>query len=479
MATTKTTERTQQAAPKTAPNGNLPATQEAKAKPRIVQFREYVDARMATLEESLPPTIPPRRFVAVIMTALQNKPTLLDCTFPSLWNACVRAAQDGLLPDGREGAIAPYGENKDGKRTAEIATWMPMIEGYRKKIFEGGQVKSWDVQVVMEKDEFDYELGDTPFIKHKPYMGAGSPGGIAGAYSIAKLTNGETVREVMSAYKIMQIKSISKAQHGPWSVEAFAPEMARKVVARRHYKQLPHHESMDAMIARDDQEHGLLDPNDTPAIAQPQRRLQSRQQFDTYAGETIDHETGEVTSSGFETETAGASGPDKASAGNARKEASGPPSDASKNTASPEASGASKEADATRTDPAPVDAASASTPSATATEGAGAAKVDAADPKPAPATASTDLFPGDTPLDGEDRPWPPGTEPTNEAEYERYVKTKLQTFTRSGDVPSWWGTEAEKALRQACKVDAPKLMKLAVARRDELAKQELPAQARQ
>src|SRR4051794_157466 len=94
-------------APQTAPAGNLPAQQNngQKRTPLIVEFRDYVQARMATLEDALPPTITPKRFVSVLMTALQNKPKLLECTFPSLWNACVRAAQDGLLPDGREGAI--------------------------------------------------------------------------------------------------------------------------------------------------------------------------------------------------------------------------------------------------------------------------------------------------------------------------------------------------------------------------------------
>ncbi|MGC2774854.1 MAG: recombinase RecT, partial [Bradyrhizobium sp.] len=221
MATRAAERTTNQAPPRQAPSGNVPAARnrqqapaqqdEAKRPPAIVQFRDYVQARMATLEDALPPTIPPKRFVSVLMTALQNKPTLLTCTFPSLWNACVRAAQDGLLPDGREGAIAPYGENKDGKRVAEIATWMPMVEGYRKKIFEAGKVKSWTVEVVHEKDDFDYELGDNAYIRHKPFFGAGNPGNVVGAYSIAKLESGEIVREVMSAFKIAQVQAKSKA----------------------------------------------------------------------------------------------------------------------------------------------------------------------------------------------------------------------------------------------------------------------------
>lgn len=450
---TKTAERpATQTAPKEAPRDNLPAQSPPKQKPPIVQFREYVEARMATLEDALPPTITPKRFVSVVMTALQNKPKLLECTFPSLWNACVRAAQDGLLPDGREGAIAPYGENKDGKRVAEIATWMPMIEGYRKKIFETGKVNAWEVNVVREKDEFEYELGDNAFIRHKPYMGPGAPGGIVGAYSIAKLLSGETVREVMSAFEINQIAAKSKASTGPWKDAAFVGEMSRKVVARRHYKQLPHTESMDAMIAREDADHGLADPEATP-IARPARRLASREAFDAYAGavdgagQTIEHDagTGEVTEadrsefqdedqSQTSTTTAPAASRQGEASGN--KEAGAKPvaNDASASTSQEQAiaaqSGASKETDAAR-----------------AATGASVSNPSNAD--------QDEMLLDDNQVDGADRPWPPGAVPTNEAEYERYLDTRLASMTKPSDwhlFLDWWKTDEQAALRQACKV---------------------------
>jgi recombination protein RecT len=448
----------------------LPAQQQPKASPPIVQFRQYVEQRMATLEDALPPTISPKRFVSVVMTALQNKPKLLECTFQSLWNACVRAAQDGLLPDGREGAIAPYGENKDGKRVAEIATWMPMVEGYRKKIFETGQVKSWQVQVVRERDDFEYELGDNAFIKHKPFIGKESPGGIVGAYSIAKLTSGETVYEVMGAFDIMQIASKSKAGNGPWKDAVFVPEMARKVVARRHYKQLPHSESMDAMIARDDQTHGLLDPADTPAIAAPvTRRLTPREEFDAYAGTTIDHDetTGEVFDdqvsdqdrSDFDQEASAASSPTGGASKGADTASPGPQraqSAPSKNTdaAPTEGSGggaAAKEAGEQGT-------------TAPASTGGGA---DAASP---PTNSAGDEL--DAQEDGADRPWPPGAEPTNEAEYGRYLRTKLETITEATKVARWFTSPEENELRKKCNVTTRfnEFKDAAIARRNELDK---------
>src|SRR3546814_20446644 len=85
----------------------------------------------------------------------------------------MKAAQDGLLPDGREGAIVPF----KGK-----ASWMPMVAGIMKKVRNSGEIADWNAHAVYENDEFDYLLGDDQRIYHKPTMG--DPGQVVGAYSI-------------------------------------------------------------------------------------------------------------------------------------------------------------------------------------------------------------------------------------------------------------------------------------------------------
>lgn len=477
MAPTKTAERpTAQAAPKQAPRDNLPAQAPASQKPPIVQFREYVNQRMMTLEETLPPHINSTYFVSAIMVALQKKPSLLKCTFASIWNACVEAAKDGLLPDGKEGAIVPYGENADGKRVAELATWMPMIEGYRKKIFETGKVKSWEVQVVREKDEFEYELGDNAFIRHKPYVGITSPGNVVGAYSVAKLMTGETVREVMGAYDIMQIANKSKAGNGPWKDAAFVPEMARKVVARRHYKQLPHSRELSAMIARDDERFGIdfQEGDEQPVKAHaPTRRLTGRQALDTYAGATIDNDTGEVLAD--HDQSLDPDLPQETS-----QAASAPPKDA---TSAATTGGASKGAEASpgpqreKASASDQTASAAGTTAAARTEaGPGATTTAPASTQPSAeeeASADTDEMPDEPATDakdGADRPWPPGAQPTNDVEYERYLRTRLAAMTKANEVAPWFNSDAEKALRTACQTATrfSELQGLAIARRKEL-----------
>ena len=115
--------------------------------------------RQPQFRAALPAHIPVERFVRVVLTAIQTSPKLAQMDRASLWNACMRAAQDGLLPDGREGALVPF----KGK-----VTWIPMVGGIRKKVRNSEAIATWDVHAVHAKDQFQFELGDDPYIKHKP-----------------------------------------------------------------------------------------------------------------------------------------------------------------------------------------------------------------------------------------------------------------------------------------------------------------------
>jgi recombination protein RecT len=199
----------------------------------------------AKFREALPKHIPVERFTRIVSTAIQQNPSLLKVERRSLWQAAMKSAQDGLLPDGREAALVVYRDRNRG----EIAQYMPMIAGIRKKVRNSGDIATWDAQVVYENDEFEYELGDNPFIRHRPAMGdRGKP---IAAYSIAVLKSGEKTREVMSAREIEAIRGRSRAKDsGPWVSDW--SEMARKTVARRHSKVLPMSTDLDDLVRRDD-----------------------------------------------------------------------------------------------------------------------------------------------------------------------------------------------------------------------------------
>lgn len=221
----------------------------------IESFRKEAMQMENELSRALPPHIPKDRFTRVLTTAVQtsmasNFTNLLECDRRSLWQAAMRAAQDGLLPDGREGAILPY----MGK-----AQWIPMIGGIRKKARNSGEISTWDVHCVYKNDHFVLRLGDAPSIEHT-YDLAQERGDLIGAYSVALLKDGSKSYEVMSIAEIHAIRNRSQAWQAfaakkikstPWATDE--AEMARKTVAKRHAKQLPSSADLDDLMRRDDE----------------------------------------------------------------------------------------------------------------------------------------------------------------------------------------------------------------------------------
>lgn len=188
------------------------------------------------LQQALPPGVDVDRFVRVTLTAIQQNPKIAEADRQSLYNSAIRAASDGLLPDGREGAFVEFrAKDGDGRWIAKVQ-WMPMVGGIIKRLAGAGI--SIDAQVVYENDEFEQTLGDDAAIHHKaPKLGTprGKP---LGVYAIARLPNSMIMREVMDTEQIEQVRAASKSKDsGPWA--AWWTEMARKTVIRRLAKRLP------------------------------------------------------------------------------------------------------------------------------------------------------------------------------------------------------------------------------------------------
>lgn len=226
----------------------------------LVKFRSQLEQRAGELKMVLPSHITPEKFQRTILTAVQGDPDLLSADRQTLILACMRAAQDGLLPDKREAAIVVFNENKkiDGQWVKrKVATYLPMVYGLRKKILQSGDVASLEVGIVYRKEleggDFYYRIGVEPPLGHKPSfdltMDDTTDDKIVAAYSIATMKDGTKSYEVMRRFEIDKVREASmtgatrtkkgeaRNPSGPW-VEWF-PEQAKKTVMRRHSKVLP------------------------------------------------------------------------------------------------------------------------------------------------------------------------------------------------------------------------------------------------
>lgn len=208
--------------------------------------RQQLEAMTPQFAMALPPHVPPERFVRIVMTAVQSNPDLLSKDRQSLFEASMKCAQDGLLPDGREAALVIHGQK---------VTYMPMVAGILSKVRRSGELRSIGAHVVYERDEFDYMLGDEERIHHKPYLGEDRGKPII-TYAVAHTKDGGVYREVMTEAQVMAVKAISRAKNGPWQ-GPFADEMRRKTAIRRLSKRLPMSTDLLAVIERDDELYDL------------------------------------------------------------------------------------------------------------------------------------------------------------------------------------------------------------------------------
>lgn len=210
-----------------------------------LQVRHDIQRMASEFDAVLPPQIPAERFVRTAITAVKQNPELLRTDRQSLLGACMKAAQDGLLLDGREAALVIF-SNK--------TKYMPMVAGILKKVRQSGQISTIAAHVVYERDEFDYQLGDDERIFHKPNIlqDRGKP---VAVYCIVRNSDGDRFREVMSVAQVEKIRWRSRsATKGPWVTDW--DEMARKTVVRRLSKYLPSSTDLDQVLGRDGEADG-------------------------------------------------------------------------------------------------------------------------------------------------------------------------------------------------------------------------------
>ena len=202
---------------------------------RFLKIEEIVNSKdsMMKIARALPNHITPEKMARVFLTACTTTPKLLNCEPASLMKAVMEASALGLLPDGvlGHGYILPYGKQ---------AKFIPGFRGLMDMARRSGKVSGIQARIVYEADDFYYEYGAKPTIKHIPAQMAGDePGEAVGAYATATLIDtDEVVFEVMWAADINKIRERSPAgSSGPWVTDTL--EMWRKTPLRRLMKYLP------------------------------------------------------------------------------------------------------------------------------------------------------------------------------------------------------------------------------------------------
>jgi recombination protein RecT len=237
-------------------------------RPPLVVLRQRLQDRKDELRHALT-DVTPDQFIRAVTTSAQVNPDIQACAWPSLWNACLRACRDNLLPDGVEGAIVPYGDK---------AQWIPMYLGLLRRFRRSGQFLAVMADCVRDGDTFRHYVDETGVhLFHEPAGDFAAP--IVRVYALAQTKDGGKFVAVLPIAEVDKIRKMSRTKRddSPWNL--WFEEMAKKTALRRLSKYLPAGRDLDLPDDDDD----LADYAPSPAPPRPIRAPGAAAALDKFA----------------------------------------------------------------------------------------------------------------------------------------------------------------------------------------------------
>ena len=236
-------------------------------------LRSLVDRMAPGIAKALPAMIGRDRFIRAAMSAISNTPALADCTQDSFLGALMSSAQLGLEPNTplAQAYLIPYA----GKVQFQIG-YKGMIELARRA---GITIQTHEIK---ERDQFEYEYGLEPKLKHVPAFG--DRGQTIGYYCVWRGKDGQFGMEVSTKEEITKFaKEKSQAfSKGPWKTDFDA--MAKKTVIKQALKYAPISVELDGAVAADEGVKNVT----------PDQVLTDSFDVTLVPSENVDDETGEV-----------------------------------------------------------------------------------------------------------------------------------------------------------------------------------------
>jgi len=199
----------------------------------LVVLENALNAVRPRLEAALGGHLPVAHLIQTVLVSCERVPQLLHCSLHSILNSAMTFACLGLPIDGAtgQGFLVPY---------KGIAQPVIGYKGYNTLAARSGLTITSGT--VREDDEFDFERGSSPFIRHRPRLGSSAR--IIAFWSCATSPTRSPIIEVLSIDEVMKIKASSAAvkagRNTPWNDPHIGfPAMGEKSARRRLVKSLP------------------------------------------------------------------------------------------------------------------------------------------------------------------------------------------------------------------------------------------------
>lgn len=212
----------------------IQAAQTAQIGKKPLTMQDYIKKMQGEIAKALPSVLTPERFTRITLSALSTNAKLAQTTPKSFLGAMMTSAQLGMEPNTPLGQayLIPY------KNHGVLECQFQL--GYKGLIdlaYRSGQVSTIQAQTVYANDEFEYELGLEPKLRHVPAKtNRGEP---VFFYAVFHTKDGGYGYEVMSIDDVRtHAKKYSKAYgNGPWQTNF--EEMAKKTVLKKALKYAP------------------------------------------------------------------------------------------------------------------------------------------------------------------------------------------------------------------------------------------------
>jgi len=196
----------------------------------VTQMSTFLDKLKPQIALALPKHLNADRMCRLALTQFSSNKALQSCSSQSIAASIVVASQMGLeIGVGGQGYLVPY------KGTC---TFVPGWQGLVDLLSRAGRATAW-TGAVFQGDEFDYALGDSPFVRHRP-GGEDDPAKMTHVYAIGRVNGSQwPVVEVWPASKILRHRDRNN-KVGSSHYSFRHPEMyARKVPLLQVLKYMP------------------------------------------------------------------------------------------------------------------------------------------------------------------------------------------------------------------------------------------------
>lgn len=249
---------------------------------KVENFPAMLTAYKAEIARALPKHLDGDRMARIALTCFRQTPALGKCDPKSVFAAVIMAAQLGLEPGiGGQAYLIPYGGE---------CQFVPGWQGLVDLVSRAGRASVW-TGAVYEGDEFDYALGDSPFVHHKP-AGDEDESKLTHVYAIGRIENAKwPVIEVWPIAKVLRHRDrynkVGKKHYSYKHLEMYA----RKVALLQVLKYMPKSVELQTAIALEHAaEHGRQNLETKDVIEGTWAPVPK----DDDAPEDMDRETGEV-----------------------------------------------------------------------------------------------------------------------------------------------------------------------------------------